>query len=770
MKSFRPIIAILSLALSWWGVACAKPVLFHPAPDVTAPEMQAATVASNGTAVTVTFSEEVVADDSAGFTVIVGGVERALTLSSGSGTTSLVFTAAEIYADEIVSAAYSSSLGDATDLAGNLLENSGISATNNSIQAPTPDDTTPPGYVSSTISSNGLNVAYVFDEAVVVANANGFTFTPSGGAATITYASGSGTTTINFTSSRAIELDETATTQYSSTTGDVADLYANDLATFGSTAVTNDSTYDSSDPYTPAAPETFTTAYSLPAGGTTYTPADSAALTTALAAADGGDVIVLTAGVTYTGNFKLRDWGAGTDWVYIISSDMADLPAEGERVGLADDVDMPTITSTSNAPLHSDFGAHHYRIAGVRVVTGTRDALATVQLSYNGNYITNADTDAELVHHITFDRCLIGSTSDAHKLRHGIMASGNYVAVLDSYIYNIKDGADAQAIWIWNGGAHYKFVNNFLEATGENFLTGGTDPKIANAVPSHIEFRRNHLFKRLAWRDVANSWTIKNLFELKNSQYHLVTGNVMENSWLDGQDGTAILFTVRNQEGTAAWSRVRDVDLRNNKILNVGNIASCVAEDDRVGYPSETTERILMDNNLGFVTADALTSSPRFLAFGSIDDARPAKWFTLTRNTFLVLDGGEESVPFQHLHFNSAFVCVDNFLCQNNIMIHGSYNPNWPRTTNSTHDHNVIVINPLDSRGSFNSDEFATFHPGDSKAANIAAVMFEDFAGGDYRLDAASPYIDDGTGGSVPGCDIDELEAATAGAISGVWP
>ncbi|HYP26977.1 MAG TPA: hypothetical protein VE262_09680, partial [Blastocatellia bacterium] len=52
----------------------------------------------------------------------------------------------------------------------------------------------------------------------------------------------------------------------------------------------------------------------------------------------------------------------------------------------------------------------------------------------------------------------------------------------------------------------------------------------------------------------ATRWSVKNIFELKNARRVLVDGNVFENNWVDGQNGTAILFTVRNQEGTAPWS------------------------------------------------------------------------------------------------------------------------------------------------------------------------------------------------------------------------
>lgn len=752
----------------------AKPLVALAPPVTDQPVMLTATIASNGTDTTVVFNRPMVAVDAAGFTLIVAAVPRDLTLASGSGTDTFVFTSEVVYDDEIVSIAYASAIGDAEDGFGNDLENDGLSVTNNSTQVPTPDDTTPPQYVSSTISSNGTNVVYVFDEAVAIANATGFTFTPSGGAATLTYVSGSGTTTISFTSSRAIESDETATTEYTSTTGDVEDLYGNDLATFGSTAVTNNSTYDSSDPYTPIPPQIFiNTDYDLPTGGTTYTPADSAAFNTALASAVGGDVIVLQAGTTYTVNARLRDWGAGTDWIYIISSNLASLPPEGERVNLSDIANMPTITSTAGhlAPVHSEFGAHHYRLAGIRIVHGATTALTTMQLGYGGNFTTPADTEAEMPHHITIDRCVIGSTSDAHRLRHGIMFNGLYMACVDSYIYNCKDTADAQAIWTYDGPGPYKIVNNFLEATGENFLTGGSDTNIPGCIPSDIEFVGNHCYKRPAWVS-PSTWGVKNLFELKNSQRHLISGNIFENNWTDSQDGKSILLTVRNQSGGNPHAIVTDVNFENNIITNVTSGFNISGGDDL--QISKQTQRIRIHNNLIEIdkTYTGLAQVVAVQMANPIQAGRnqPVLYATFTHNTFVMPVA--QICPFSHLNLATpGATVVDGLIWQNNIMIHGTYNPEWSRTANSTHSHNVVALASGSSRYAWNKSNFASQHPGDFMAdPNLTSVGFVDFDGGDYRLDASSPFKGDGVGGVDPGCDIDELEAATAGTESGVWP
>jgi hypothetical protein len=628
-----------------------------------------------------------------------------------------------------------------------------------------------PLLVRARVSPDGNDTVYTFNEAVVVTNANGITYTPSGGAATLTYASGSGTEDITFSNSRTILEDETVSSSYSSVAGDIEDVAGNDLATFSAVDVGNMSGAEGGGlGPDPVPPTTFTVPYSLPVGGTTFTPADSAALTADLAAAVGGDVIVLTAGVTYTGNYKLLNWGGGTDWIYIISSALASLPAEGTRVDLDDIANMATITSATNAPVHSDYGAHHYRFAGIRIVTSTTtDRLAAVQLSYAGDFTTAADTDAKLCHHITFDRCVVGSTQDDYRLRHGMNISGNYIAVVDSYVYNCKDSADAQAIFVWNGGRYYKFVNNFLEGTAENIIVGGTDPHITGAVPSDIEFVGNYCFKRLTWKTVANSWNIKNLFELKNCRRVLASGNVFENNWPDGQDGKAILFTVRNQGDTAPWSVVKDVEFSNNITKNTSSWLNITGDDDN--NPSQQTKRIKVHNNLVDITS--LDTAQATLVQTGIFSL-PIVDLTITHNTAWMppgIDGLDIDGTYAVFNFAYAGINVENLICHSNIMPHGYFNANWARTSPTQHEKNVWIMESVQgAQYDFNVDEFATQNPGDYMAdPDLDSVGFVDWENGNWRLSDLSEWQGQGVDDTDPGIDQDELEEETAGAISGEW-
>ncbi len=88
-------------------------------------------------------------------------------------------------------------------------------------------------------------------------------------------------------------------------------------------------------------------------------------------------------------------------------------------------------------------------------------------------------------------------------------------------------------------------------------MFGGADPLIADLVPSDIEIVGNHFAKPLRWkaddpRYEGVAWSVKNLFELKNARRVLVEGNLFEYNWPHAQNGFAILFTVRNQDGARA--------------------------------------------------------------------------------------------------------------------------------------------------------------------------------------------------------------------------
>jgi hypothetical protein len=186
--------------------------------------------------------------------------------------------------------------------------------------------------------------------------------------------------------------------------------------------------------------------------------------------------------------------------------------------------------------------------------------------------------------------------------RRGVLLNGASSAVIDSHVSEIHAaGADSQAILGYNGPGPFKIVNNYLEATTENIMFGGADPKVPDLVPSDIELRRNHIFKPLRWRPgdpsfAGVTWPVKNLLELKNAQRVLIEGNLLENNW----GGAALVLTPRNQDGRAPWSVVQDVLFRSNIVKNALSGFSLQTSDD--GASSQQTKRIALVNNAWGVT------------------------------------------------------------------------------------------------------------------------------------------------------------------------
>jgi hypothetical protein len=102
-------------------------------------------------------------------------------------------------------------------------------------------DVTAPTLVSATLAENGTSLSLEFDEAVSagVGGGDDFTITPSGAAATLSYASGDGTSTRVYTASRALSSTETALLGYVQPGNGIQDAAGNDLASFSGVAITN---------------------------------------------------------------------------------------------------------------------------------------------------------------------------------------------------------------------------------------------------------------------------------------------------------------------------------------------------------------------------------------------------------------------------------------------------------------------------------------------------------------------------------------------------
>lgn len=222
-------------------------------------------------------------------------------------------------------------------------------------------------------------------------------------------------------------------------------------------------------------------------------------LQAALNAAQPGDIILLDAGATFTGNFILPI-KPGSAFITIRSSASDGmLPAAGQRVGPQWADALPKLQSGNNmSALSTAPGAHHWRLQFLEFQANKDGYGDIIQL---GDGSSAQNTLAAVPHDLELDRVYIHGDALVGQKR-GIALNASAVTIRDSFISDCKAvGQDAQALAGWNGPGPYWIENNYLEGAGDNVLFGGADPAIAGLAASDVTFRRNHLSKPLAWRD-----------------------------------------------------------------------------------------------------------------------------------------------------------------------------------------------------------------------------------------------------------------------------
>lgn len=488
------------------------------------------------------------------------------------------------------------------------------------------------------------------------------------------------------------------------------------------------------------------TRYSLPTGGTTYTPTTASAFQSALNSAVYGDVIQIASTLTFTGTFTLP-YKTGTGWIYIVTDQLASLPAPGTRVQDSHLTYMPTLQQIGggNGPVvTAAAGAHNFRFVGIHMqpAPGATDMFAVVEL---GNSYTSLSDQQE---HIVIDRCIINGDPTYGAVK-GIYGNGKNISAIDSRIKDIKRvGQDAQCFNAINGSGPYKIKNCFLEASGENIMFGGGIPAGGvTFLPSDITLVGNHHYKPLSW--VFESWAVKNSMELKLGKRVLSYGNLYENCWVGNQHGYAYMITPRDESGSAPAqfpdAEVSNVAIICNYMKDTGagiQVAGCDDGHGVSGLTSQTTKRVMVWNNLIRPT-DSTGSRRVFLITGAAYCVDGPQDLIIDSNTCLLPNGGVAG--FCDL---GADPTRFNFL--NNIISNGTYT--FSGTGYATA--NAVLANMFDANFRFTNNAFidsasqgyspSDFPSGNFYPASFAAVGFTNYAGEDYSLTSSSAYYQAG--------------------------
>jgi hypothetical protein len=451
-----------------------------------------------------------------------------------------------------------------------------------------------------------------------------------------------------------------------------------------------------------------------------------------------GATIVLEAGAVYKGPFTLPV-KSGNEFITIQSSRLSELP-EGVRVSRSQSDLFAKLQSAENGSpiVRTQAGAHHYKFAGVEISTSNAQVKVNDLVRF-GDYETQTSLES-VPHHLVIDRSYIHGF-ETQEVQRGIALNSAETSITNSYISDVHGkGYDTQAICGWNGPGPFRIINNYLEGAGENVMFGGADPKIPNLVPSDIEIRENHFFKPLSWKVGDPSyagihWSVKNLFELKNARRVTIDRNIFENNWVDAQAGSGVLFTVRNDNGTAPWSTIEDVTFTNNIVKNSPAALNLLGKDNL--KPSQRAQRILISNN----------------------------FFTGISGTFLTMAGYPNVTISNNTHFQSGNIMTlhgdpsPGFIYQNNITIRDEkgYGVKGDATGEGT-----IALEYFTPSCSFANNVIvganSSLYPSNNFfPASPMMVGFIGYEVGNFRLDSRSPYSQAGMRKTALGCDFDRL-------------
>ena len=226
------------------------------------------------------------------------------------------------------------------------------------------------------------------------------------------------------------------------------------------------------------------------------------------------------------------------------------------------------------------------------------------------------------------------------------------------------------------------------------------------------------------------------MIELKNGRKVTIDGNVIESGGLIG----AFVLTVRNQNGSAPWSTLEDINITNNIVRHSNAGFSILGKDD--AQPSQQAKRIRIANNL---LVDIVPDYAAVFMVGCC-----ANTLTVENNT--VQQTGNIMTCYG--------VPNSNFVFRNNIIQFNSYGFYCPPNMLSPDSRGNIIV---DNKAQISANGYpANIPKGNFVVNSLDQVGFVDFANGDWRLGPQSKVKGKGSDGKNPGVDFDALGAAVA--------
>jgi hypothetical protein len=565
---------------------------------------------------------------------------------------------------------------------------------------------------------------------------------------------------------------------------------------------------------------TYNPAFSLPSRQR-YTPTTQAEFQAAIeddATQGGGGLIVTPPGATWTAPLNqshyLRKTG-GPD-TYIISSAYETSPPvpPGRRIDpVTHNATFTTLTVASNqltgVPIVDCGDAANnvvgYRFVGIRFqwardMTGTA-APDLIRLGYLPTQ------SGPMVDRITFDRCHIKgwrtkSDASVHPgIKAAIRASCRSLCVRDS------DFADVGSrVWAFSGSVQgssargpWYIENNHLTGSIPIAL-GGDEISYLTGVVSDVTIRRNFFDRPLAdgpWQPGYNepvTWIYANGFEIKSGQRVLLEHNVWHNQWNAIHPSIWLIKSANLGTGEAAAAGVtaQDITMRYNYIRECAEWLRLNANDQATGTLSWLLHNVNAHDNvvrMGW-NPGAASGIIRAFQFQGIREASAqfigperANW-NMAQNSVINIATGGPSWESQLGIIGSEKVILGHGRFLGNIFDHG-FDYGWAGNNGSGGAYSngqsftspalasaEVGWNVLPNMSNSTPAGFSMW-PNQMPArftANRAAIGFQDYAAGNYRLASSSTHKGQGPGGRDPGADVDAVDAGTSGCITGVWP
>jgi hypothetical protein len=505
-------------------------------------------------------------------------------------------------------------------------------------------------------------------------------------------------------------------------------------------------------------------AFAVPAPARTVRVPAGGDLQAALDAAQGGDDIVLAAGATYTGNFRLPTRPCA-GWVTVRS----DVPAiaRGTRVDTVTAKQFAKIVTTnSGRALEVASPSCQWQLTHVEVVAAASAGVPDVSLNYgivwsgNGGWVAGGENQvslAQVPQQIIFDHVWIHGSPTTNTTRCLKLDSGNTI-VRDSRLSDCHAlGSDSQAILGCNGPGPFLIENNFLSGAGENVMFGGCDPADSTLIPSDITFRRNHVWKDPAWKGV---WTAKNPLEFKNARRALVEGNVFENSWTAAQLGMCLVIKSSTETSPVTWEGTKDVTVRWNVFRSCHRGLNVQAIDgSSAGTTASHTERVTVEQNLfaDIGTSNGVAPSDGWLMLLTHD----LKDLAVRHNTFVSNTPGYGLCAY----FTYSGGGARRIDLSDNVCAGLSYYA----LAGDGGNHTAALTGFAGTSWSFQRNAVAQVD-GQFVGLNPSTSWYVPALAGlglapDYSLLPTSPFKGRGWDGTDPGADIAELLRRTAGVV-----